>query len=81
MIFFELSLVVFKGVVIFGYSLLIIMLRILWFIYGINVILDFDFEIYKIDKKIIVEGVDRCKDCFFIIVMVGEEIIVGYKIV
>lgn len=59
-VFFEVGLVVFKGVVIFGYFLMIIMLRILWFIYGIGVVLDFDYNIYREDKKIIVDGVDWC---------------------
>lgn len=59
-VFFEVGFVVFKGVVIFGYFLMIIMLRILWFIYGIGVVLDFDLNIYREDKKIIVDGVDWC---------------------
>lgn len=59
-VLFEVGLVVFKGVVIFGYFLMIIMLRILWFIYGIYIVLEFDLKIYREEKKIIVDGVDWC---------------------
>lgn len=76
----EPSLAVLKGAVIFGHSPLIITSRILRFTYGTNVTPDFDPEIHKIDKKITVEGVDRCKDCFSTIVTAGEEITVGHKI-
>lgn len=76
-IFLEVGLVVFKGVVIFGYCFMIIKLRILWFIYGIDVCLNFDLIIYKEDKKIKVDGIDRCNDCFFFIVIVGIEIDIG----
>lgn len=78
-IFLEVGLVVFKGVVIFGYCFMIIKLRILWFIYGIDVCLLFDLIKYKEDKKIKIGDIDRCRDCFFFIVIVGIEIEVGEK--
>lgn len=67
----------FKGVVFFGYCLIIIKLRILWFFYGIKVCKKFDLKVYKEEKKIIVDGVDMCKDCFDVILKVGMEVEIG----
>lgn len=73
------GLVVFRGVVIFGYCLMVIMFRILCFIYGIVVGKEFDLVIYREDKKVIIDDKDKCVDCFFIIINVGIEIEIGYK--
>lgn len=80
-VFLEVGLIVFKGVVIFGYCFIMIMLRILCFIYGIDIILVFDFKIYREDKKIMIVGVERCKDYFFVIFFVGIEVKIGQKII
>lgn len=77
----EPNLAVLKGAVIFGHCPTIITSRILRFTYGTSVTPEFDPDIHKTDKKISIEGVDRCKDCFSSIVRAGEEITVGHKIV
>lgn len=75
--FLGVGLIVFKGVVIFGYCFIMIMLRILCFIYGIDIFLEFDFKIYREDKKIMIDGVERCEDYFFVIFFVGIEVKIG----
>lgn len=41
--------------------------------YGIVIILLFDFKIYKVLKKIIVNGEDRCSNLFSRYVKIGDE--------
>lgn len=50
-IFFEVGLVVFKGVVLFGYKFVIISFRVVKFIYGVVIIMNFNFNIYLLEKK------------------------------
>lgn len=76
----EAGLAVLKGAVIFGHSPTIIMSRILRFTYGTGVAPDFDHNIHREDKKITVDGVDRCQDWFKAIVTAGTEIATGHKI-
>lgn len=76
----EAGLAVLKGAVIFGHSPTIIMSRILRFTYGTGVAPDFDPNIHREDKKITVDGVDRCQNWFKAIVTAGTEIAVGHKI-
>lgn len=50
-IFFEVGLVVLKGVVLFGYKFVIILFRVVKFIYGVVIIMNFNFNIYLLEKK------------------------------
>lgn len=73
----EAGLAVLKGAVIFGHCPTIIKSRILRFTYGTDVCPNFDPTIHKEDKKIKVDGIDRCNDCFSPIVIAGTEIDIG----
>lgn len=50
-IFFEVGLVVLKGVVLFGYKFVIILFCVVKFIYGVVIIMNFNFNIYLLEKK------------------------------
>lgn len=76
----EAGLAVLKGAVIFGHSPTIIMSRILRFTYGTAIAPDFDPEIHREEKKITVDGVDRCQGVFSSIITAGTEVTVGHKI-
>lgn len=75
----EAGLAVLKGAVIFGHCPTIITSRILRFTYGTDVCPQFDPTKHKEDKKIKVDGIDRCKDCFSPIVIAGTEVEVGER--
>lgn len=75
----EAGLAVLKGAVIFGHCPTIITSRILRFTYGTDICPLFDPTNHKEDKKIKIDGIDRCRDCFSPIVIAGTEIEVGEK--
>lgn len=76
----EAGLAVLKGAVIFGHSPTIIMSRILRFTYGTYIAPEFDPKIHREEKKITVDGVDRCQGVFSSIITAGTEVTVGHKI-
>lgn len=71
------QLVVLKGAVLFGHCPTIIKSRILRFSYGTKVCKEFDPKVHKEEKKITVDGVDLCKDCFDVILKAGTEVEIG----
>lgn len=77
----EAGLAVLKGAVIFGHCPTMIMSRILRFTYGTNVSPEFDPKIHREDKKITIDGVERCKDYFSAILSAGTEVKIGQKII
>lgn len=77
----EAGLAVLKGAVIFGHCPTMITSRILRFTYGTNTSPDFDPKIHREDKKITIDGVERCKDYFSAILNAGTEVKIGQKII
>ncbi|XP_062582418.1 heat shock 70 kDa protein 12A-like [Saccostrea cucullata] len=75
----EAGLAVLKGAVIFGHDPTLIKSRILRFTYGTGVCPDFDPTIHREDKKITIQGVDRCTDCFSVILSAGTEVEIGQE--
>ncbi|XP_062582421.1 heat shock 70 kDa protein 12A-like [Saccostrea cucullata] len=75
----EAGLSVVKGAVIFGHDPSLIKSRILRFTYGMSICPEFDPEIHPEAKKITVGGVDRCRDCFDVIISAGTEVEIGHR--
>ncbi|KAL3878899.1 hypothetical protein ACJMK2_031225 [Sinanodonta woodiana] len=73
----EAGLVVLKGAVIFGREPMIISSRIAKHTYGINISPTFDSSIHPQEKRITVDGKDRCKDVFKKYIEKGESIQIG----
>lgn len=67
----ELELVVVKGVIMYGYNIKKIFVRVCKLIYGVKIILWFDKIKYFELKKIVVNEVECCDDIFDIYVFVG----------
>ena len=74
----EAGLAVMKGAVIFGHCPSLINSRILRFTYGHNVTEKFNPKIHNEERKITIDGVDLCQDCFSIILTAGTEVKIGH---
>lgn len=74
----EAGMAVLKGAVLYGHDPLLIKSRILRFTYGTNICPEFDPSVHKEEKKITVDGVDRCKECFSVILAAGTEVEAGH---
>lgn len=67
----EFGLFVMKGVVLFGFNIIVIVFRICKYMYGISVRGDFCLGIDLEEKKVMVRGRFFCKDRFSKYVEVG----------
>lgn len=77
---FNSGLAVLNGAVLYGHMPGIVESRISHFTYGLQATVDFDPDIHPPDKKVIVNGVEKCKDIFRIYVEKGQEVNVGYTV-
>ena len=75
----ESGLAVLKGAVYFGHIPNAISRRVSRFTYGIQSYPEFNPAKHPADKKVIIGGVERCKDVFFPYVKKGEHIKPGLK--
>jgi hypothetical protein len=71
------GLAVLKGAVIFGHNPKAIVSRAAKYTYGICVYQSFDRNIHPESKKVILDGVEKCDDCFDIHVVEGQEVQIG----
>ena len=74
----EAGLAVLKGAVLYGHMPQVITTRIARHTYGIQSWPEFDSTIHPLSKRVIINGVARCKDVFFKYVTIGEEISPGF---
>lgn len=63
----------------FGQKPNIVDSRIMSTTYGFDTNHRFDYEVHPIEKRHVVEGVARCKDCFVVLVKENEIVRVGEK--
>lgn len=75
----EVSFVVLKGVVYFGYCKDFVLYWVVEFIYGFEIWLKFDEFKYFIDRKIMVNGEERCWGVFLKIIIKGDLIMLNLK--
>ncbi|XP_061185738.1 heat shock 70 kDa protein 12A-like [Saccostrea echinata] len=73
----EPALTVLKGAVIFGHEPDAISSRVCKYTYGVRTYCDFIANKHPFEKKILVNGIEKCKDVFSIHVRVGETLRVG----
>ncbi|XP_078323145.1 heat shock 70 kDa protein 12A-like [Crassostrea virginica] len=76
---FDASLSVLKGAVYFGHRKEVISYRVARFTYGIQTWPKFDESIHSLDKKVIVDGEERCRDVFLKFVTKGDRMGPGLK--
>lgn len=76
----EAGLAVLKGAVMFGHMPQIITSRVARHTYGMQSWPEFDARKHPISKRVVINGVARCKDVFFKYVTIGQEIAPGYQI-
>lgn len=77
---FNSGLAVLNGAVLYGHMPGMVESRISHFTYGMQTTVDFDPDIHPSEKKIVVNGVEKCKDVFRIYVEKGQEVKVGYTV-
>ncbi|KAK3602831.1 hypothetical protein CHS0354_026385 [Potamilus streckersoni] len=75
----EAGLVVLKGAVVFGREPMIITSRIAKYTYGINISPPFDPSTHPQEKRVTIDGKDRCKDVFKKYIGKGESIKIGER--
>ncbi|KAL3880726.1 hypothetical protein ACJMK2_032943 [Sinanodonta woodiana] len=71
------GLAVLKGAVIFGHQPESISARVAKYTYGIEVYRNFDAKIHPPSRKVVIDGIEKCKDIFSKHVEKGETVIVG----
>ncbi|KAL3878672.1 hypothetical protein ACJMK2_031003 [Sinanodonta woodiana] len=76
----EAGLVVLKGAVIFGHKPQLITSRIAKYTYGINISPPFDPNKHPQNKRVSVDGSDRCKDVFKKYIEAGQSVKIGEAI-
>ena len=77
---FNSGLAVLNGAVLYGHMPGIVESRISHFTYGLQSVADFDYNNDPPEKKIVVNGVEKCKEVFLIYVEKGQEVKVGYTV-
>lgn len=75
----EAGLAVLKGAVLYGHMPQIITSRVARHTYGMQSWPEFDARKHPISKRVVIDGVARCKDVFFKYVTIGQEITPGYQ--
>ncbi|KAK3099348.1 hypothetical protein FSP39_003120 [Pinctada imbricata] len=75
----EAGLSVLKGAVLFGHIPRAIAMRVSRCTYGIQSWPEFDPTKHPQSKKVVINGVPRCKDVFFKYITVGEQVRPGYE--
>ncbi|XP_045203760.2 heat shock 70 kDa protein 12B-like isoform X2 [Mercenaria mercenaria] len=73
----EAGLAVLKGAVIFGHNPNMIVSRVARKTYGVKVYRTFNPDIHPAERKVIIDGVEKCRGCFCKHVEVGQEIPAG----
>lgn len=76
----EAGLAVLKGAVLYGHMPQIIATRVARHTYGIESYPKFVDGKHPVSKRVVIDGVARCKDVFFKYVTIGQEITPGYKL-
>nr|XP_022323071.1 heat shock 70 kDa protein 12B-like isoform X4 [Crassostrea virginica] len=71
------GLAVLKGAVLYGHQPKTISARVCKYTYGVRITRKFDENIHLQSKKVLRDGVERCKDIFSVHVSVGKLIKVG----
>ena len=74
----ESSLAVLKGAVIFGHNPSIICSRVSARTYGVQTVSDFDPSEHPQEKKVVIEGREKCSSIFRIFVKAGAEVEDGH---
>ncbi|XP_061183997.1 heat shock 70 kDa protein 12A-like [Saccostrea echinata] len=73
------GLAVLKGAVLFGHMPQVITSRVARHTYGIQSWPEFDPEKHPPSKRVVINGVARCKDVFFKYCTIGQEITPGFQ--
>lgn len=75
----EAGLAVLKGAVLYGHLPQMITTRVARHTYGIQSWPEFDPKLHPLSKRVVLNGVARCKDAFFKYVTIGQEISPGFQ--
>ncbi|XP_060070185.1 heat shock 70 kDa protein 12A-like [Ylistrum balloti] len=75
----EAGLAVLKGAVLFGHVPRIISSRVAQHTYGIQSWPAFDPRRHPASKKVLINGVERCKDAFFKYIEIGQQVTPGHS--
>lgn len=71
-----------KGVVLYGFNFKFIVVKVLCYLYGIVIFLEFDLDKYLYEKWFYdKEGIKRCKDVFDEIIVKNIKILVSGKVI
>lgn len=75
----EAGMAVLNGAVLFGHTPKAISCRVARYTYGMQTWPDFDPNRHPQSKRVVVEGIPRCKDVFFKFIEAGEEVTPGHR--
>lgn len=75
----EAGLAVLKGAVLFGHAPYTISSRVARHTYGIQTWPAFDPQIHPDSKRIVINGVARCKDAFYKYIEIGQQVTPGHR--
>lgn len=73
------NIAVVQGATMFGQKPTIVNSRIMATTYGFEMYEDFNPKVHRLDKKEVIEGKVKCKDCFKVVVKENEAVKVGEK--